>query len=172
MYSKLNISRGSPIVIWYAKRTGWRRPIGCLIFMGHFPENSRIISGSLMKKTVNVVAIAIWYPHHTQTHTRTHTQTQIHKHTHATEFSGQRHLTAIEWGHTLSHTNTRTHTYTYTHIHTYTHTHAHPHTLSRARAHTHTHTHKHTHTIEFSTQRPFTASEWGPTIFLPVPPSW
>jgi len=40
----------------YMDRTGWQRPRGCLIFLGHFPQESPIINGSFAEKDMQLKA--------------------------------------------------------------------------------------------------------------------
>ena len=45
-------------------RTGWRRPIGCLICIGHFPQKSPIISSVVAENDLQLKAFCASLPHH------------------------------------------------------------------------------------------------------------
>ena len=114
------------ITEWMNLCTGWWRPIGCLIFSNHFPQQSPTVIGSFAENDSNWRhPMSLRHPVFISGYLFKYTSTHVHTHTH---------IPSLSFTHTRTFTHTLTHTPTYKH--TYTRTHAHIHT----RTHTHTRT--------------------------------
>jgi len=128
------------------RATGWRKPIGCLIIIGHFPQKSPIISSSYSKKDLQLRhEMSLCHP----------ISQFVTRDLYVCVFGDERGicvpvvlscmntwlnstktwLTCVNLDlPAAAHTNTHTHIHTHTYAHTRTRGHAH------ARIHTHTHT--------------------------------
>ena len=89
--------------------TGWRRPIGCFICIGHFPQKSPMMSCSFVKNDLQLQASHGCSPPCTYTHTRIQRERDI--------------CVCVCVTHTRAPANTHTRIHTLSHAHANTHAH-------------------------------------------------
>jgi len=95
--------------------TEWRRPIGCLIFIGHFPQKSPIVDGSFAKMTCDL-KYPVSLRHHLPLNDIYNTPLIT-----AAYFVYIYHMCRRQCLAPSNHTRTQSHTHTHARTHTHTH---------------------------------------------------